>query len=263
MLEDTKVPPSDRASSSPRRRVLSGYFDDLLKSPEESDLPFAESNDPEFSPQFKSNMISDTALCEGEGAADTPMLCPDAVNQEQFHEQASESIEELALACAQVSLSESEDHVDQDASVSTTQWDTHRFDALLVELDHASLIIPLLLIGNVCKCDHNLVHIAGQPPWFLGIYTHNGQNIKVLDTQFLVTNKSSQIESNLKPQYILTIPNSAYGFSCRGVQKVVKLKKEDVSWRAEKRDKKWYRGIVTKHMCVLLDIQQLLEERVH
>ena len=263
MALDKKNQSSIQAGAGLKRGLLAGYFDDLLKSPDDPGAPLVESNDPEFEDKSSAaiSKAKDASPPEENVSTVVSGPSPSAVNEESFSETPAAQSEFQNDDNSQA-LPEEETAAPATLDTSTvkTDWEADNFDALLVKLDHASLAIPLLLIGSVYKTEQSLVSIANQPAWFLGIYPHNGQNIKVLDTQYLVTNETLRSGKDAPPKFILTIADSPYGLACCGVEKVIKLNRADIRWRAENRNKQWYRGIVTEYMCILLDAQQLLEE---
>jgi len=262
MAIDKKNQSSIQTGAGLKRGVLAGYFDDLLKSPDDPGAPLVESNDPEF--EDKSNAaiskVKDTSPPEKNASSVVSKSSPIAVHEESFSEPPPAQSEIPEDNSQTLPEEKTAAPATLDASTVKTNWEADNFDALLVKLDHASLAIPLLLIGSVYKTEQNLVSIANQPAWFLGIYPHNGQNIKVLDTQYLVTNEALDSGQDAPPKFILTIANSPYGLACCGVEKVIKLNRTDIRWRAENRNNQWYRGIVTEYMCILLDAQLLLGE---
>ena len=263
MAIDKKNRRSSNADKGHKHGVLAGYFDDLLKSPDEQDVPLVGSNDPEFEdkPSATVSKAKDASTPEKNASSVVLKASPIAAAQGESVSEPLPAQSDTPEDNSQI-LPEEKTAAPASLEVPTvkTSWESDNFDALLVKLDHASLAIPLLLIGSVYKAEQNLVSIVNQPPWFLGIYPQNGQNIKVLDTQYLVTNQPLGMGHDAPPKFILTIPNSPYGLACCGVEKVIKLNRADIRWRPENRNKQWYRGIVTEYMCTLLDVQLLLEE---
>lgn len=262
MASDKKNERSTSADIDLKRGVLASYFDDLLKPPDELDLPVVESNDPEFKDRSSapSSKISGNSPLE-KNVSDVVFETPPTAGNDECFNKAPTAQHELQNDDSQTwpeKITAAANTLD--VSTIKANWEADNFDALLVKLDHASLAIPLLLIGSVYRTEQKLVSIANQPVWFLGIYPHNGQNIKVLDTQYLVTNQTLGSAHDAPPKFILTIADSPYGLACCDVEKVIKLSRADIRWRAENRNKQWYRGIVTEYMCILLDAQRLLEE---
>ena len=235
--------------SASKQEVLAGYFDDLLKLPDESDEANEQSN---AEKTFVSAFLT----------PDEPSTASKAVNEEYFEQREADASLGLSSQDYIVEDKKTEKNKKIDyQSLEKICWEADNFDVLLVKLNEASIAIPLLLIGSVYKCESPLVHIANQASWFLGLYRHSEQTINVLDTQQLVSGKFLDAGEENQPAYVLTIAGSQYGLACSGVEKVVKLKKQEVRWREGKVNKQWYRGILIEQMCILLDVQKLMEER--
>lgn len=139
------------------------------------------------------------------------------------------------------------------------EWANSTFEALLIRLNHAQIAVPLLQIGMVCKIESDFIRLLNMPSWFVGLYPKKGVNIKVLDTDAILDDMQSLSANVTNYRYFLTLTDSQYALACCQIEKVIRLKSDDIRWRKSNDNKTWYRGTLPSQMCILVDICALLE----
>ena len=147
-------------------------------------------------------------------------------------------------------------------AVSARTWTQHKFDALLIKVAGVTVALPLFQVQKIHKINKPLVKLADRPGWFLGLYSYSGRTIQVLDIRQLISVKSNNVRNDWLSGHIIEFESGLYGFACEEVDKIIKLENKDVRWRNNEKDKAWYMGIIAHQMCIFVDMQQLLTEKI-
>lgn len=130
------------------------------------------------------------------------------------------------------------------------------FQCLLFDVGGLKLAVPLMELGAICQLLDPLTPLFGQPEWYLGIYSVQGRNIKVVDTGQWVLQDRYTPEVKEQYQYLLTFPEVEWGLAVSSIAEAVHIQQSEVSWRSVRKTSPWMAGVVRKHMCALLDMQQ-------
>ena len=141
-------------------------------------------------------------------------------------------------------------------------WAQGKFDALLIKIAGVTVAVPLFQVQKIHKINKPLVRLADRPDWFLGLYSYSGRTIQVLDIRQLISVKSNNVRNDWLSGHIIEFESGLYGFACEEVDKIIKLENKDVRWRNNEKDKAWYMGIIAHQMCIFVDMQQLLTEKI-
>lgn len=147
------------------------------------------------------------------------------------------------------------------SAVSARTWAQGEFDALLIKVAGVSVAVPLFQVQKIHKISAPLVKLANHPDWLLGLYSHRGHTIHVLDIRQLISVKSTSAQHDWQAGHIVVSENGRFGFACEEVDKIIKLENKDVRWRNSVKNKVWYLGIISEYMCIFVDIQQLFAEK--
>lgn len=248
-----------------KQHVLSGYFDALLRPVESDNHIDKESPRSLFFDEEKKDQsiesITENGNCEAlseRRRGDTAKVQDELPLVDEIP-----NITQTQIIPNSPTIESHADEYDSRADEGMLDWQAEEFEVLMVKLDHASIAIPLLLIGSVYKINQPLIHIVRYPAWTLGVFVHHGKNFHVLDTQQLIGSRPPGLGVNLQPDYILTVAGSSYALACEDIDTVIKINRRDVRWRKQDGTKYWYRGILNSRMCILLDVHKLLEEWVH
>ncbi len=130
------------------------------------------------------------------------------------------------------------------------------FQCLLFEVGTLKLAVPLMELGAICQLLEPLTPLFGQPDWYLGIYSFQGRNIRVVDTGHWVLQDRYSAELKKQYQFLLTFPDQDWGLAVSSLHEAVQIRQSEVAWRAIRETSPWMAGVVRKHMCALLDMEQ-------
>ena len=241
-------------SDKPRQEVLLGYMNALLDEEVEScsDTPRIKADthlklDEGNAKENAESLIKEACLTLPAGAVVSNSIPPDLPAKVP------------ALRLEPVDKADKNDTSVPNASVRT--WAQGGFDALLIKVAGVSVAVPLFQVQKIHKISAPLVKLANHPDWLLGLYSHRGHTIQVLDIRQLISVKSTSDQHDWQTGHIVVFENERFGFACEEVEKIIKLENKDVRWRNNSKNKLWYLGIISEYMCIFVDIQQLLAEK--
>lgn len=143
-------------------------------------------------------------------------------------------------------------------------WLGQELQAMLFKVAGLTLAVPLVDLNGVVEWDEEkLTTMPGHADFYLGLMSHLGKQIPVVDTAQLVLPAKKRQELGDDPQQRVTrvvlINGSQYGLACDEVNEVVTLKADAVRWRSERTQRRWLAGTVIEHMCALVDATAFAE----
>ena len=136
-------------------------------------------------------------------------------------------------------------------------WGKTEFTALIVKAGGLKFAVPLVLLDSIAPFPEKRVRIPGQPDWHLGVSTHRGQKMVVVDIHKLLgfTEHIKEIDSE---GYVLVVGEGGFGLHCDSIGNPVKLQTDSVKWSLEENDREWMAGVLPEEMCALLDIDGVI-----
>jgi purine-binding chemotaxis protein CheW len=148
------------------------------------------------------------------------------------------------------------------------------FQGLLLDLDGMTVVIPLLQIDAINRRPQRLARLPDDPPWILGLHPTRDGNVQVIDTAVLTPTEGESRtpspnatgaggegaghEEEDPHRYLLLCGDKHYGFFCRRLGGVVKVKTSAVRWRSGGGNVPWLVGALQDPLCVLLDLDPFL-----
>ena len=143
-------------------------------------------------------------------------------------------------------------------------WAQARFQCLLFEVAGLTLALPLAKLGGVLPWDTAAVtEMPNHQPWFLGLRTHLGHKVKLIDVAKLIL--PAERRATLAPaasgrlSKVILLDDGQWGLACDGVAEVITLSAADVKWRAQAGTRPWLAGTVIERMCALIDTRAFAE----
>jgi|GEM_PF-892960 len=115
--------------------------------------------------------------------------------------------------------------------------------------------LPLIEMGSVLTCSHNLTRLPGSPPWFLGLLKHRDRNIRVVDSARLL--RLERGDPDQTARHILVFGESEWAMTCDQLGQVVRLQEADIQWK-EPSKKSLSLGTIRSSLALLLDPAKLL-----
>lgn len=138
-----------------------------------------------------------------------------------------------------------------------------RFQVLLFRIGGLQLAVPLAKLGGIFRVEKDAITpLFGKPDWFMGMAKDELGNLQIVNTaKWLLKDKFSGSEiDDLKLDYIILLDDSRWGLACTGVNDTIFLEHHQVKWNRNPEKRPWLGGILTKEMCVLLDVDVLVRE---
>lgn len=134
------------------------------------------------------------------------------------------------------------------------------FQVLMFKVAGLVLAVPLIELSGVLEWPEAFTPMPGHADFYLGLVTHLGSNVPVVDTARLVLPREKIVslggEDPLqRVQRIVLIDDSRWGLACDEIAEVITLEPEQVRWRSSRSKRPWLAGTVIEHMCALLDTQ--------
>jgi len=144
--------------------------------------------------------------------------------------------------------------------VRTPAWAESPFQVLRFTLQGASLAIPLQALCGILPLTERLIRLPGQPPWAMGVVLNRDTKVVVVDTRrLLMAPLENRDGEPPKPSHLLLIGEGERGLAVDGLVGTLTLKKEAVRWRGPAGDRPWYAGVIVEELCVLLDVDGVME----
>ncbi len=138
-------------------------------------------------------------------------------------------------------------------------WGRSAFDALEIDLDLLKLALPLSGLTRILAWPPELVRLPGQPPWLLGALTHQGRNVKVVDTGVLVAPAGQARTAAPAYRHIAVLEANVWGLACCSVAEVFRLEPARIRWSRRSPGRPWLAGMLVDRLSGLLDCQAFIQ----
>lgn len=198
---------------------------------------------------YLTSLLTDVPSVEEENSLTTVKSRANVIIQSENHtaKESSEQVEEIATALLKNIGPES--HIIQ-----------NEFEALFFDVAGLTLAVPLTQLGGIHKVD-KIAPLFGKPNWFKGVMLHNEKKLNVVDTTIWVMpeKQSEDLADSINYQYLIMLDESPWGLACEALVSTETLQQEDVKWRKPFGKRPWLAGTVKEKMCVLINVQQLIE----
>ena len=140
-------------------------------------------------------------------------------------------------------------------------WAQEQFDILIIEVNGVKLALPLMALGQIYPLEDNLTSLFGQSDWLMGLQKTSTGYVKTVNTAKFVMPERYEQEHNY--QYVVSINGSSWGLAVDFIHQPINIDSNHIRWRRRRDNRPWMAGMVTDHMCVLLDIpamEEILQE---
>jgi len=135
-----------------------------------------------------------------------------------------------------------------------------RFQALFFSVAGLKVAVPLTELGGIHELG-DINTLFGKPRWFKGVMLHKAQKFNVVDTaRWVMPEKYDAIvEQGLHYQYLVLLGASNWGLCCETLIDTITLEPEQIKWREQEGKRPWMAGLIKEHMCVLVDVDALID----
>lgn len=140
------------------------------------------------------------------------------------------------------------------------EWGQEPFQCLLFKAGGLTLAVPLLVLNSIAEWEGELTNLPGQPDWHLGVLKHRGVQVTIMDTvRLIMPERADTAEEAGPPSHILIVGGGRWGLRCEKILKPITLEPEQVKWCQQESRPSWMAGTLPEHLCILLDVDGLLE----
>jgi purine-binding chemotaxis protein CheW len=138
-------------------------------------------------------------------------------------------------------------------------WAQQAFDVLLFDVCGLKLAVCMESLGRIIKVEQELNQLIGRPPWFMGVYCENEQNLYVVDTaKFIMPEKGYDLAEQ-GFEFIIQLQRSHWSLACKKIYSTIRLHPDQVKWRSSEGKRPWLAGTVIEQMCALVHVDSLVE----
>ncbi len=140
--------------------------------------------------------------------------------------------------------------------------DATPFQVLLFRIAGLTLAAPLAELNGVLPWPECITPLPGHSPFFLGLATHLGRHVKIIDTARLLAPQQQRPQRRAETglRHVVLMGGGEWGMACEGISGVLTLAPGAVRWRATRTQRPWMAGMVTQHLCALLDTRAFAAE---
>ena len=141
-------------------------------------------------------------------------------------------------------------------------WATPPFQVLSFEVGGIVYAASLEQLHGILPLPA-LTRVPTSIPWFLGLFRNRGVNVKVIDLTGILDSAHQPTEKaadNIEQeQFVLLLDQGRWGFVTQRVKNIVTLREDSVQWCHDRTMHGVLSGTVVDQMCVLLDLDRLLD----
>ncbi len=142
-------------------------------------------------------------------------------------------------------------------------WAREPFQCLFFTIKGVRFAIPLFALNSIAEWSGDAVVLPGQPDWYRGVILHRQQRVVVVDLARLIMPErgweQAEHDSSQEKRHLLIVGEGRWGLSCDRLQRPETLRMDAVKWCAPGGNRPWVAGTVIDKLCVLLDMDALLE----
>ena len=141
-------------------------------------------------------------------------------------------------------------------------WGQAPFQCLLFKSRGLTLAVPLVVLNSIAEWGEELLNLPGQPDWHLGVLKHRGVQVTIMDTARLIMPERAGVaegDDPATPSHILIVGDGRWGLQCEKLLKPIMLQPDQVRWCQQKDKPSWMAGTLPDQLCILLDVNALLE----
>ncbi|WP_240222324.1 chemotaxis protein CheW [Rheinheimera hassiensis] len=255
------------------QKVMQHYLSALLTE-EEPAAPTAEVAMAEQKKQQLNELLAQAVVTETvteKVAKTTAVISPTAETnamaalKAKFAEaEASQALQQRAVPVSERIISTVSQPAPPPPAIVTTapakDYRHGRFQALFFDVAGLKVAVPLKELGGIHQLG-TINSLIGKPQWFKGMMLYREQKISIVDTaRWVMPEKYDQsLQQKLNYQYVIMLGNSNWGLCCETLVNTYVLEQDDVKWREAEGKRPWMAGLIKKHMCVLLDVDAMID----
>jgi chemotaxis signal transduction protein len=145
-------------------------------------------------------------------------------------------------------------------------WGQKSFQCLLVKSAGMSLIIPAMSVSYIERINKKIIRLPLEVDAFRGVVTLRNRSVAVIDLFSLISENTSiynqqsmEIDTH-HVEYVIVMENGDYALACDDVGEMITLTVGDVRWNRASFNNPMFTGIVTEHLCPIVNIDNVQEQ---
>jgi purine-binding chemotaxis protein CheW len=131
------------------------------------------------------------------------------------------------------------------------------FSAILFSSGRYRFAAALNSLDGITRVSERPTPIFGQPDWHRGVVLHRGQQLVLVDPGLLLDLRD--VEPVTEPDHVLVLPGGRYGVLSSQAPEPVTLRGGGIRWSRPNGQRPWLAALLPEQMCVLADMEALLE----
>jgi chemotaxis signal transduction protein len=145
-------------------------------------------------------------------------------------------------------------------------WGQKTFKCLLVKSAGMSLVVPAMSVSYIERINEKIIRLPLEVDAFRGVVTSRNRSVAVIDlfnliseNTFIYNQQSMEVDTH-HIEYVIVMENGDYALACDDVGEMITLTSEDVRWNRASFDNPMFAGIVTEHLCPIVNIENIQEQ---
>ena len=145
-------------------------------------------------------------------------------------------------------------------------WGQKQFECLLVKSAGMKIIIPAMSVAYIENVNKKIPRLSLDTEAFHGVITLREQSVAVIDLFSLIAgNTSFGDEGSMQHNthyidHVIVMENGKYALACDDVSQMMRLNPEDVRWNRASFNNPMFIGVVTEHLCPIINIDNLYQQ---
>ena len=142
------------------------------------------------------------------------------------------------------------------------EWARNEFNSLMFRVNGQLLAIPVLELAGVTPCPEHITPMPGQPAWHMGVLEYRGSKMVAVDLSKVLDVRETA-ETAARECFLLAVGEGRYGLRCDAMPEPIRVDPRDVRWSHDIEGRGMLAGILSKQMCPLLNVDNVLAHFRH
>lgn len=155
---------------------------------------------------------------------------------------------------------------DIDSEETDTELNSKELESvelLFFSIDGHKLAVPVKDLKGVIDVEQNsLINLPESKPYTIGYIHYQGKNIPVNDIYWALNSHGSLMppkENHAQEiiNHVIIFGDERMGIPCEEVFNITTVQKEKIKWRKSRPKQRWFKGIHTEDMSVILSVTEI------
>ncbi len=152
---------------------------------------------------------------------------------------------------------------EKETETKTKPIELTEIDLLFFSIEGHKLAVPVKDLKGVVEIKtDSLLQLPEMKPYTIGYYQYQGKNIAVNNIYWALNSDGSLQPPNnhldiSNINHIIIFNDERSSIACDDVSSITTVKKEKIKWRKSKPNQRWFKGIHTEDMSVILSTSEI------